>query len=121
MAEEIAVPTRTYKVINGRVAGFVEEQEAMEQAIEKVLSTERFAFEIYTESYGVEFSDLIGEQLDLVRAEVERVITEAIIVDDRVLSIENFLIIKERKDRITVTFEVSTVFGSLFLSEEVTL
>lgn len=122
MNEELTeVPTRTYKVVNGRVAGFIDEQDAMRQAIEKVLLTERFAFDIYSDSYGVEYSDLIGEQIDLAKAEVERLITEAIIVDDRVLSIENFKIVEETKTALTVNFEVSTVFGTLFISEGVTI
>lgn len=120
MDEELVdVPTRTYKVVNGRVTGFVEEQEAMRQAIEKVLSTERFNFEIYSDSYGADLNDLIGEHMDLAKAEVERLITEAIIVDDRVLSIENFTILEESKESLIVSFKVATVFGALFLREEV--
>lgn len=122
MNEELTeVPTRTYKVVNGRVAGFIDGQDAMRQAIEKVLLTERFAFDIYSDSYGVEYTDLIGEHIDLAKAEVERLITEAIIVDDRVLSIENFKIVEETKTALTVNFEVSTVFGTLFISEGVTI
>lgn len=122
MNEELTeVPTRTYKVVNGRVAGFIDGQDAMRQAIEKVLLTERFAFDIYSDSYGVEYTDLIGEHIDLAKAEVERLITEAIIVDDRVLSIENFKIVEETKTSLTVNFEVSTVFGTLFISEGVTI
>ena len=122
MNEELTeVPTRTYKVVNGRVAGFIDGQDAMRQAIEKVLLTERFVFDIYSDSYGVEYTDLIGEHIDLAKAEVERLITEAIIVDDRVLSIENFKIVEETKTSLTVNFEVSTVFGTLFISEGVTI
>lgn len=122
MNEELTeVPTRTYKVVNGRVAGFIDGQDAMRQAIEKVLLTERFAFDIYSDSYGVEYTDLIGEHIDLAKAEAERLITEAIIVDDRVLSIENFKIVEETKTSLTVNFEVSTVFGTLFISEGVTI
>lgn len=122
MNEELTeVPTRTYKVVNGRVAGFIDGQDAMRQAIEKVLLTERFAFDIYSDSYGVEYTDLIGEHIDLAKAEAERLITEAIIVDDRVLSIENFKIVEETKTSLTVNFEVLTVFGTLFISEGVTI
>lgn len=117
----IEVPTQTYKVVNGRVTGFIDGQDAMRQAIEKVLLTDRFSFDIYSDSYGVEYSDLIGEQIDLAKAEVERLITEAIIVDDRILSIENFKIVEETKSSLTVKFEVSTVFGTLFISEGVTI
>ena len=56
---ESDVPTRTYKVVNGRIVGYVDSLDAMRQAVEKVLLTERFAYNIYTANYGVEFSDLI--------------------------------------------------------------
>ena len=43
-------PTRTYKADfeTGRVAGFVDETEAMKQAIIKILMTERFSYLIYS-------------------------------------------------------------------------
>lgn len=122
MNEELnEIPTRTYKVVNGRVTGFVEGQEAMCQAIEKALSTERFAYEIYSDSYGAEFNDLIGEHLDLAKAEIERLVTEVVTTDERVISVDNFEITNETRDALTIKFVVSTVFGSLAFDQEVTI
>lgn len=120
MDEELnEIPTRTYKVVNGRVTGFVEGQEAMCQAIEKALSTERFAYEIYSDSYGAEFNDLIGEHLDLAKAEIERLVTEVVTTDERVISVDNFEITNETRDALTIKFVVSTVFGNLAFDQEV--
>ena len=120
MNEELnEIPTRTYKVVNGRVTGFVEGQEAMCQAIEKALSTERFACEIYSDSYGAEFNDLIGEHLDLAKAEIERLVTEVVTTDERVISVDNFEITNETRDTLTIKFVVSTVFGNLAFDQEV--
>ena len=120
MDEELnEIPTRTYKVVNGRVTGFVEGQEAMRQAIEKALSTERFAYEIYSDSYGAEFNDLIGEHLDLAKAEIERLVTEVVTTDERVISVDNFEIKNETRDTLTIKFVVSTVFGNLAFDQEV--
>ena len=120
MDEELnEIPTRTYKVVNGRVTGFVEGQEAMRQAIEKALSTERFAYEIYSDSYGAEFNDLIGEHLDLAKAEIERLVTEVVTTDERVISVDNFEITNETRDTLTIKFVVSTVFGNLAFDQEV--
>ena len=120
MNEELnEIPTRTYKVVNGRVTGFVEGQEAMCQTIEKALSTERFAYEIYSDSYGAEFNDLIGEHLDLAKAEIERLVTEVVTTDERVISVDNFEITNETRDTLTIKFVVSTVFGNLAFDQEV--
>lgn len=113
------VPTKTYKVVNGRIMGFVDDLEAMRQAVEKILSTERFDNLIYTDSYGTEYSDLVGEQMDLVRSEVERVITEALVTDDRIISIDDFTMLTIDKTRLQVSFVVSTIFGEIKAEREV--
>lgn len=118
---EAEVPTRTYKVINNRIVGRVDELEAMKQAIHKVLSTERFTYEIYSESYGHDLEDLIGQGMDLAKAEVERLVIEALEVDDRILSVANFNIIHSTSDSLFVSFVVNTIFGDLEEEAEITL
>ena len=56
--------TRTYKMDleAGRVAGFVDNTEAMEQVIFKILSTERFDFLIYSWNYGTETKSAVGKR-----------------------------------------------------------
>lgn len=118
---EVEVPARTYKVINNRIVGRVDELEAMKQAIHKVLSTERFTYEIYSESYGHDLEDLIGQGMDLAKAEVERLVIEALEVDDRILSVANFNIIHSTSDSLFVSFVVNTIFGDLEEEAEITL
>ena len=118
---ESDVPTRTYKVVNGRIVGYVDSLDAMRQAVEKVLLTERFEYDIYTANYGVEFSDLIGESMDLVKAEIERVVAEALTVDDRITSIDNFEILSETKNTMLIRFDVATIFGVLVFKQEVSV
>lgn len=117
----VEIPSKTYKVVNGRVVGYADGLEAVRQAIEKVLNTERFAHLIYSEDYGSEITDLIGEQMDLAKSEIERLVTEAVEDDDRVLAVENFEIRNETKDSLAVYFEVRTVFGSLNFEQGVTI
>ena len=117
----VEIPSKTYKVVNGRVVGYADGLEAVRQAVEKVLSTERFAYLIYSEDYGSETTDLIGEQMDLAKSEIERLVTEAVEDDDRVLGVENFEILNETKDSLAIYFEVQTVFGSLNLEQGVTV
>ncbi|EPH92394.1 hypothetical protein D922_02478 [Enterococcus faecalis 06-MB-DW-09] len=121
MDEEILaqIPSRTYRLQNGRIAGWIDELAAMRQAIEKVLHTERFTWLIYTDNYGVELKNLLGEELDLVMAEMERIVREALSVDERIIEIENFQVTQESRDTLLVSFFVTTIFGSIQMEQEV--
>lgn len=121
MDEEILaqIPSRTYRLQNGRIAGWIDELAAMRQAIEKVLHTERFTWLIYTDNYGVELKNLLGEDLDLVMAEMERIVREALSVDERIIEIENFQVTQESRNTLLVSFFVTTIFGSIQMEQEV--
>ena len=121
MDEEILaqIPSRTYRLQNGRIAGWIDELAAMRQAIEKVLHTERFTWLIYTDNYGVELKNLLGEELDLVMAEMERIVREALSVDERIIEIENFQVTQESRATLLVSFFVTTIFGSIQMEQEV--
>ncbi|WP_290491165.1 MULTISPECIES: DUF2634 domain-containing protein [unclassified Aerococcus] len=122
MFDDEEVPTRTYRILHGRILGFVDGQEAMRQAIEKILSTPRFQYEIYSESYGHDLEDMVGEEMALAEMEVERLISEALLVDDRILSIENFNITPGvDRSSLQVSFIVSTLFGDIAEEMEVEL
>ena len=85
-------PSLTYKMdLNGdSVRGFVDEQEAMKQAIFRILNTERYQFIIYPWYYGIETIDLYGEPVTYVCPELERRITEALLIDTRIISVTDF-------------------------------
>lgn len=121
MDEEILaqIPSRTYRLQNGRIAGWIDELAAMRQAIEKVLHTERFTWLIYTDNYGVELKSLLGEELNLVMAEMERIVREALSVDERIIEIENFQVTQENRNTLLVSFFVTTIFGSIQMEQEV--
>lgn len=113
------IPSRTYHVSNGRITRQIDELEAMRQAVEKVLQTERFAWAIYTDNYGIELQNLIGEDHDLVLAEIERVITEALSVDERIIEVEDFSISQQSGNSLLVSFIVVTIFGQIKFEQEV--
>ncbi|MGK9325239.1 DUF2634 domain-containing protein [Aerococcus urinaeequi] len=107
------IPSKTYKVVHNRIVGFTDDLDAVEQAVDKILQTERFQYEIYSESYGHDLIDLIGQDFDLAFSEIERLIIEALTADDRVDGIENLTLNKTSKNTLVVTFTVSTIFGSI--------
>lgn len=90
---------------------------AMRQAIEIVLQNERFRWQIYDSNFGTELEDLIGEEYDYIVSELPRRIEEAFSMDSRIMSVENFQFSEQGSGKVTVSFDVVTVYGTL--SEEV--
>lgn len=121
MDEEILeqIPSRTYRLVNGRIAGWIDDLEAMRQAVGKALRTERFTWPIYTDNYGIELRTLIGEDMDLVMAEIDRLVTEALSVDERIIEVSDFKVIKESRNTILVSFFAATIFGQIRIEQEV--
>jgi len=100
------------------VAGQVDELESVRQAIYKILSTERYKYVMYSWNYGIELLDLYGEPITYVIPEIQRRIIEALLMDDRVNDVDNFIF--DTKGRvISMEFEVYTVFGKIALERAV--
>lgn len=119
--EEVVLPSYTYQVKNGRIHGYIDGLEAMRQAVEKILLTERFEWVIYSSNYGVELERLIGKPYDFVKADLERTISQALLVDTRIKSVQNFFIERQTKDSLLCVFEVHTISGLFKVEKEVTL
>lgn len=120
--EDTVQSSKTYKIdsFNGRITRKIDELEAIKQAIFKILQTERFENVIYDDSYGVELVGLIGKPKEFVKSDIERIIKEALLVDERILGIENFNIVDETKDILKIEFKVNSIFGDIKLESEVT-
>ncbi len=102
-----------------KVNGYVEELEAMKQVIYKILNTERYKYVIYSWNFGIELSDLFGKPVNYVVPELRRRITEALVQDNRVLSVEDFEFDKSKRGIISVGFKVTTIYGVVESSKEV--
>lgn len=108
-------PTHTYKMNleSNLIRGYTDGQEAMKQAIYKILNTEQYQYVMYSWNYGIELLDLYGEPVSYVCPELERRITEALTWDDRIQSVDNFEFNISKKGEILVTFTAHTVFGDV--------
>ena len=104
----------TYKVENGRILGRIDSLEAVHQAVIKILLTDRFVFEIYSDQYGNDLNDLIGNDIPFVKTAVENVIKEALLSDDRIDSVE-----QTDRQTLSVFLTVSTLFGNFEIEKEV--
>ena len=102
----------------GRISGHVDDKEALKQAIFFILNTERYKFLIYSWNYGVELVELIGVHPDIVYAELERYIKEALLQDDRITDVRDFTF-SRAKNKVQVDFVVDNIFGEIEVSSEV--
>ena len=107
-------PSKNYrmKFEQNSISGYVDELEAMKQVVYKILNTERYEYEIYSWNYGIELKDLIGEPVSYVVSELERRISEALLQDDRIESVDSFEYDYSKKGVVLVTFQVHTLFGN---------
>lgn len=112
--------SRTYKLCpeSGMIGGLIDELDAMEQAVFKILSTERFEYPLYSWNYGIELDELIGEPVTFVLPELERRITEALMQDERITSIDTFEY-EISGGTVLVSFAVNTIFGDIEATKEV--
>lgn len=116
-----AETSRTYRMDleKGRVVGFTDGREAMQQVILKILLTQRFAYRIYSWNYGTELDALIGKSYPVFESEVRRVIREALLADSRITDLVDFSVEPINKRTAVVKFTAETIFGPLPIQQEV--
>lgn len=106
-------PSLTWKLDfdKGRVSGKIDELEAVKQAVYKALQTDRYWYVIYSDDYGHELSTLIGDQPAFMQSELKRMVEEALMVDERIQSVD-VLDITTNGDQLVFSFRVNSLFGS---------
>ena len=113
------LPSKTFKMnFNDTIRGSVDDVEALKQAIFLILNTERYEWLIHTWNYGVEFRNLIGKDIDYCSPEIERVIREALLQDDRLTAVQNFEF-EVNKNKVLTTFTVTTIYGDIEIKQGV--
>ncbi|MBQ2880019.1 MAG: DUF2634 domain-containing protein [Anaerotignum sp.] len=112
--EKITIPSLTWKINEERAEArsLVDEKEAMEQAVRKILQTERYRYAIYDWNYGIELEDLYGKRVSFVIPELKKRIEDALLADDRVTAVTDFSFTQE-KGSVTAEFMVHTMFGEM--------
>ena len=120
--------SRTYRIDwdRGRIIGFVDGQEAMNQYIKKALLTPRFHCLIYSNQYGSELIDVLMDKevtREYIETEISFLITDTLIHDPRVLRVHNIGIeFKDTfpmRDSCVITFDVDTIYGKIPIKEVV--
>lgn len=106
--------SRTYAIFDD-FGGIVDGLDAVRQFVKKAIMTARFRFFVYNSEYGCELDELIGQDVseELLRAEIPRIIREALIYDERILDVRGFDIRREG-DALYITFTVDTTLGTIY-------
>lgn len=110
--------TKTYKIKDGKIVGFCDGKEALEQTIFFILSTERYKYLIYSDNYGSELENICNLDKDILESEIKRRIDEALAEDDRIKSTDNY-IFTYKNDSVLLKFTVFSIYGEIEIEKEV--
>lgn len=118
--EETTYPDLTYKINidKNRISDYVDELDAVIQAIYLILNTERYEYLIYSWDYGIELLDLYGMPIPYVISEIKRRVEDALTQDDRIDSVSDFTF-ERNGTKLHVTFTVNSTFGDVETDMEV--
>lgn len=116
------LPTKTHRMElyeGNYILGFVDSLKAMEQAIYKIIRTERYKYIIYSWNYGIELEDLFGMPVEYCVVELERRISEALLQDNRITAVNGFEFDteSERGTVLVKKFVAETVFGEIQIND----
>ena len=103
---------------SGRIDGRCDNWEAVRQAVEILLWTQRFQWQIYQPYTGMDYRGLLGLDSGYVGVELKRRIWDTLRVDSRVIGIENYRYTFEN-GILHAEFTVTTVFGGVEQQVEV--
>lgn len=120
----VRTPSKTFYIDYDAhsLGGTIDGIQATRQAVELQLRTLRFGYEIFNANYGSELESLIGKQFDFIEVELPRIVTQAIMRDDRVTQVIVTRLEKVNFTDVEFDVAVETVFGDFEITEvEVTI
>ena len=101
------------------LASTVDNINAVKQACFCILATEQDIHKIYESSYGLQTFDLIGKDYSYIASELKRRIREALIQDDRINDVRDFVIERVKKDGIHLSFVVECQYGDISMDKTI--
>ena len=106
--------SKTYGLTEERIAGLVDGMDSVIQAAYHIVMTERYAYPIYPDSYGIELERYIGRDISYLAATIEDTLRDALTQDDRILDVAVRSVEKgDAPDGALVTFELITSLGRM--------
>ena len=106
-------PSKTYKLDmdTGRIIGNIDGAEAVQQAIEKALSTPRYKCLVYDGQYGTDIGDLFRNATrEYIETAAEELIWDTLKPDTRIMGISDVEVSFDG-DECYISFTATTIFG----------
>lgn len=118
--EFVQQPSQTWYINRetGRIQGEITGIEAVAQAVDIILHVDRFRWQIYRPYSGMQWDGLIGQDPGYVASELQRRITTALTMDDRIRGISDFSYTASG-NTLSASFTVNTVYGDTQTTVEV--
>ncbi|APT48278.1 DUF2634 domain-containing protein [Bacillus safensis] len=120
--EDVVEPSTTYRIdfetgrlTNEKIIGL----DAIRQFVYMALRTERYSHAVYSHDVGCEVQEAVSDEEstdEYKEMEIPRLIEEALLVDERIESVQDFEITKEGA-AFKVVFDVVTDEGTLEIEE----
>lgn len=95
----------------GRITSMVNNADALVQSIYKALDTEKYGYDIYGWTYGLDMDPFVGQDLDYIQTNLPKYIEDCLLQDDRIISINNFNIQQQDIDSCLITFDIDSTEG----------
>lgn len=95
----------------------VEGNEAIKSWIYRAIKTQRFRHIIYSWDFGSEIESLISQRYtkDLIKAEVERYVKEALLINEYIQSVD-VVNVEFESDVLSVDVNVTTIYGEVSIN-----
>ena len=109
-----------YDFENKRLTGKIAEgADAVKIWVFFALSTARYRFRAFSDNYGAEFEDMLGKNysIDYNVSEIQRMITECLLVHPDITEVENFDF-SFSGSMLKISFELNTKYGEQFVEFE---
>lgn len=98
-------------IASGKLSGMTDGLDAVRQAVYVIVSVERYDYLIHSWNFGVELKGLFGKPMNWVIPEVKRRIREALLRDDRITEVDEFVMTPDRH-ALHAAFTVHSVYGN---------
>lgn len=123
ITEDSQLPSRTYRldIEGGRIAGIVDNLDAVNQMIRKTLLTPRFDCYAYDDQYGSEIIKLMRTEAvtrEYIASETESMLEDALLADSRIDRLSD-ISCEFLGDTARVDFKAHTAFGVIDMKGEV--
>lgn len=110
-------PSKTFPIGS---PGYIDQIEAVKQAVLVILDVNRFDNPVVSWNFGHELNKLLGQPMDLAITEAERYIREALTQDDRINDVVDFEFTQQGSS-LLASYRILTIYGDFTQESEVSI